>query len=191
MLAEQAEMKADDYHCSICFVFPSDEHSCGVCLLAHLCRGTFRCPCEQGTQPAAFARAVGVSRPGAASQSRRAGEVRENPAWALPPWGCTLSTNGEVSHTCREVSHSINSGFCFLLCQQCPGPGQHSQKASPRVNIHQQLVQRWIHIKYKSLNSLPCIIMDLTPSVLMHVTKVGLSSPAWNCLPRRPSQYCT
>lgn len=171
-VGKHSEMKPDGYYFIYLSFLPVS--ICGECAYIHIC-GYLGALVSRGTQGSCFfmvwwdvhARSI---------SPKQGEEVRESP------------TNGA-----RLVGGFL---FCKLWLlfpvvhrPAVPRTRTASEKARQCV-IHQQLVQRWADIKYKHHHFSPRIIMDLTASVLMHVSKETLSSLAWNCLPRRLPQYC-
>lgn len=132
---------------------------CGVCAYMHLCmRGCLEASVSQGTQPAAFTWVTRVSIPGTCPvwESRRS---QWGPGLGAPALG--LHPASEWGPAQREVSYSVNSGFCFLLLfsQWCSGQGQpHRRQAMCKHSPASSSDAR-------HLSSLACIIMDLTSSV--------------------------
>lgn len=166
MLAEQAEMKADNYHYFICFGFPSGGCLWGVCIHAPLHVWVFKGPCEPGDTASGFH----VGHQGV--HSRNSCPVRES---RRSPWGPGLGAPALGLHPAyergqaqREVSYSVNFGFCFLLLfsQWCPGQGQphsrqamckHSPAVSSEVNWHQ--TPQFLTLYYYGLKT-PSVLID-------------------------------
>lgn len=158
-LAERAEIKAGNYHYFICFGFPSGGCLWGVCIHAPLHVWVFRGFCEPGDAASSFH----MSHQGVHSrnscpvwESRRS---QWGPGLGAPALG--LHPASEWGQAQREVSYSVNSGFCFLLLfsQWCSGQGQpHRRQAMCKHSPASSSDSR-------HLSSLACIIMDLTPSV--------------------------
>lgn len=158
-LAERAEIKAGNYHYFICFGFPSGGCLWGVCIHAPLHVWVFRGFCEPGDAASSFH----MSHQGVHSrnscpvwESRRS---QWGPGLGAPALG--LHPASEWGPAQREVSYSVNSGFCFLLLfsQWCSGQGQpHRRQAMCKHSPASSSDAR-------HLSSLACIIMDLTSSV--------------------------
>lgn len=161
---------------------------CGECIHIHLHIWAFRGPCEQGDTGSCLCMGWWDVHARSITSEQWRGELREPLPWALLSWDQSVP----------QMGPHLWGGFLFCKLQllfpvvhrpAVPRTRIASEKASPCA-IHQQLAQRWIDIKYKHHHFLPRIIMDLTASVLMHVSKGRLSTLAWNCLPRRLPQYC-
>lgn len=137
------------------------ESICGECAYTHICiHGHLGATVSSGTQAAAFARAEGMSMPGASPQSR--GEMSESPCLGHSYPGTRVCL--KQGQSCGEVSCSVNCGFCFLgfTGQQCPGPGLlregklmgNPPALSSEVDWHQIQTPPFLTTYYYGLNSI-------------------------------------